>query len=56
MARPASRSAGIGFDAKQEIRADEQPLERRADSRFETAIRAPFLVETKQGLYVFRRH
>ena len=46
----------IGFDAKQEIRADEQPLERRADAAVEVAVGTAALIEAEQRLDVVVRH
>ena len=53
--RARLHAGGIGFDAKQKIGADEQPLERRADAGFEVALGAPGLVEAEQRLHVVVR-
>ena len=46
-AAPGFTSGGIGFDAEQEIGADEQPLERRTNAGFEVAVGASGFVEAR---------
>ena len=53
--RTRGRPGGIGLDAEQEIRADEQPLERGTNAGIEAAVRTGTLIEAKQRLDVVAR-
>ena len=52
---PRSDVVGIGFDPKQEIRADEKPFERGANAGIEIAVGPGALIEAQQRLNVLGR-
>ena len=55
-ARSGRRLRRVGFDAEQELGADEQPVERELDSLVEASLGATFTIEREQRPHVGRRH